>query len=205
MKKVLLSLASAGLLSWAAPARATSTVELTTEQLVDAADIIVHGTVAEVWSELEDDGLIQTRAQVEVGEVLKGDPGAATLVVEQPGGSYAGRTMVVPGTARFSPGEEVVLFLQESHGDIGLVGLRQGKFTVRLDPSTREPVVVRFAPPADRPYDHRFVPLPPPDRRVSLDELEARVRDRVAAGWDGQPIPGISIERLERVNGKEVR
>ena len=33
-----------------------------------------------------------------------------------------------------------------------------------------------------------------------LVDLEANINSRVATGWDGQVIPGTSIERLQRIN-----
>ena len=38
-----------------------------------------------------------------------------------------------------------------------------------------------------------------------MDDLIARIQDRLATGWDGKPIPGISAADLERVNRPERR
>ncbi len=66
-------------------AGATSLATLSTEQLTDAADAIVKGTVGSVWTELDDSGKCWTRARVEVEKTLKGAPGPQ-VVVSQMGG-----------------------------------------------------------------------------------------------------------------------
>lgn len=183
------------------PAHATTLVRLSTEQLVDASELIVHGTVVEVWAELDQVGAVWTRAQIEVTDVLKGDPETLTVIVDQRGGTYAGRTYQTGGAARFSVGEEALLFLETvESGHTVPVGMVQGKYTVQIDPHLRAPVVHRVSMPFGVDYDARFLPLPKADARVTLADLEETIQDRVSAGWDGEPIPGASSERLARIN-----
>ena len=182
-------------------ANATTMVHLSTDQLVDASDLVVRGTVTEVWTEPDAQGRIWTRAQVEVLDVLKGDADAEAVVVDQPGGDWGGMHTTVYSVARFSRGEDAVLFLeQSSDGRITPVGMFQGKFTVQLDPYSQVEVARQVLMPPNQRYDHRFLPLAAAPDRVTVDSLEAQVRDRVAAGWDGQPIPGASPDRLRRIN-----
>ncbi|MFT5685152.1 MAG: hypothetical protein ACI8RZ_006101, partial [Myxococcota bacterium] len=47
---------------------------------------------------------------------------------------------------------------------------------------------------------HRFIPLPPEDERVNTIDFEEHILTRVQTGWDGQPIPGVSAEKLSRIN-----
>jgi len=121
-------------------AGATTLAPLSTEQLTDAADAIVKGTVDAVWTEMDDDGRCWTRARVEVERTLKGAPGPEVVVSQMGGicGPLAGR---VESTARFSEGEEAYFFLEELNGYTGVVGMVQGKFTVRMDPATRHDIV----------------------------------------------------------------
>lgn len=183
----------------AAPAGATSMVPLSHAQLVDASDAIVRGQVVEVWVEQDSDGAVWTRAQIAVEEVLKGSPDLRVVVVDQQGGTYGAATTRVDGVARFSVGEDALVFLETlGSGHTVPVGMMQGKFTVRLDPYTRAALAQRFTVPSDRAYDHRFLPLPAADERLALTDFEAEIRDRVAAGWDGQPIPGADPARLRR-------
>ena len=61
-------------------------------------------------------------------------------------------------------------------------------------------MVVRASIPQDRHYDHRFLPHPPEHQQVMLDALVQRVQERLVNGWDGRPIPGVSSEKLARIN-----
>lgn len=177
-------------------ASATTVARLSTEQLVDAAEFAFVGTVVDVWTEVDARGLVWTRAQVEVERPLKGAPDT-TMVVEQAGGAYGGVTTHVDGVARFSVGERGVFFVSTRGDDrIQLIGMAQGKYTVRMDPYSRAEIVQRFTQPLDRPYDHRFIPLPSAEQRVLFEDFVQQVEDRVELGWDGQPIPGISPDKL---------
>lgn len=194
---LLLTLALAVL----APARATTMAPLTTPQLVDASDAVVRGTVTEVWTEPDAQGRVWTRASVVVQEVYKGDADATAVIVDQIGGAYGGKVTSVEGVARFSVGEEAVFFLETlGSGHTVPVGMFQGKYTVRLDPYSREEIVQRVIMPLRQSYDHRFLPLPDAELRLSLTDLEEQINARVIQGWDGQPIPGASTERLSRIN-----
>lgn len=211
---LLLALLSTG----GSPAEATSMIRLSTEQMVDASDAVVRGTVTDIWTEYTNDR-VWTYAQVEVTEVLKGDPGQDLLVISQPGGLWAHRQTTVAGAARFSLGEDAYFFVEhvssaaggaslpgatgegwENGGRTILVGMFQGKYNVQMDPYSRQEIVHRFAVGPHQEFDHRFLPLPPADQRLSTADFESRIRARVATGWDGQPIPGISSEKLRRIN-----
>ena len=181
-------------------AQATTLAKLSTDQLTDAAEIIVRGEVIDTWTEVDANGLVWTRAMVEVQQTLKG-PEQETLVISQAGGEYGGTRTVVVGVGRFSVGEDAVFFVSpRGEGRLQLVGMYQGKFTVRQDPYSRQLIVQRGTLDIQRAYDHRFLPLPPADQRLGLDALLDQVQDRVELGWDGQPIPGVSSDRLARIN-----
>ena len=186
-----------------APAAATTVAPLTVEQKVDASDLVVRGTVESVWTEQDDHGHIFTRALVKVTRVLKGEADVDDYVtVEAAGGVLENLQMLVPGSARYSVGEDTLLFLTDkpSRGVYGTVAMGLGKYTVRPDPLSGAPILVQFMLPQDKAYDARFLPTPPADQRVMLTAVEAQVLARVERGWDGQPIPGISNERLRSIN-----
>ena len=166
----------------ASPAGATSFREMTTDERVDAADLIVRGTVQEVWVERDERGALWTRSQVEVERVYKGDPSTETIIVDQLGGELAGVRMVMEGSARFSPGEEVVLMLaNRGQGRLVPVSMAFGKFTIRLDPYTQAEIVQQTLSPHHLPYDHRFLPLPEAKNRQPVAELERLISRRVEA------------------------
>lgn len=181
-------------------AQATSIATLDLAQLTDAADTIARGTVVEVWTELDEGGRVWTHAQVEVVSIFKGAD-TALMIVSQPGGEWGNRTTHVSGSARFSVGEDTHLFADHlESGRTVLVGMFQGKLNTQLDPYTRQHIVLRFPVAASRPFDHRFIPLPPADERVSVARFEAELVEQVHSRWDGRSVPGVSDAHLERIN-----
>lgn len=201
MKAFLRLTAVAFGLAVATPAPATTLAPLTTDQMTDASDTIIRGTVVSTWTMLDDQGHVWTRANVRVDEALKGAP-AATVTVESPGGVLNGVVYEVPLAARYDEGEEVFLFLTEkaSRGVYGTVAMYGGKYTVRVNPQGGAEMVVLFTLPYTKDFDARFIPHPPVGERLGLATLEAQVRARVDLGWDGQPIPGLSNDRLRQIN-----
>ena len=182
------------------PAEATTMVQLTRTQIIDASDIIVRGKVVEIWTEQSSDGTVWTRTQINVADTLKGEE-RATWIIDQMGGTWGETSTVVAGRARFSPGEKILLFAERlGNGRMIPVGMRQGKFTLRMDPYSQEMIAQRFAPGHHREYDHRFIPLPAAEDRELQVDLESDILDRLENGWDGQPIPGKSLERLHQIN-----
>ena len=206
MKRSLtVALLAACVASVSLSAEATTLVELNTHQMVDAADTIVRGTITEVWSEEDEKGVVWTRAQLEVTETYKGQTARNALVIDQMGGRFGRNVSTVVGAAKFSPGEEGVFFLERlGSGRVTTIGMSQGKFTLRLDPYSRRTIAQRYTPAPGQSFDHRFLPLPALDKRLFLDDLTETILDRVEAGWDGKAIPGTSIDRLKRINAKEM-
>jgi hypothetical protein len=163
-------------------AHATTFAPTTQEERIDAAELIVRGVIREVWAEEDASGMIWTRAQVDVQRVYKGKVNENTIIIEQLGGTYAGRTVRVDGVARFDVNEDVVLLLdRRKNGNLRTVGMTMGKFTVRLDPYSRREIVQQVQIPLERAYDHRFIPLPPEGERFALSDLEAKIQRRVEA------------------------
>lgn len=183
-------------------AQATTITPLSVEQMTDASELIVRATVQEVWVEKGSDDRVWTMAQLQVDQVLKGDTSTEFVVVSQLGGVHRNEFAMVSGAPRFSVGEDGVFFLETvAHGQrTSVVGWWQGKLTVRQEPHTGREMVVRFTMTQNTPYDHRFIPHPPADQRVYLDEFEQKVLERVEDGWDGQSIPGVSDDKLARIN-----
>ena len=164
-------------------AQATSLKKMTTVQMVDASDLIIRGTVAETWTELAENGVIWTRAQIDISRVYKGDSQLETIVVDQLGGHYAGVSMHVEGATRFGHDEDVVIFLDElTSGHISPLGMFTGKWTVRMDPYSQTEIVQRFTVGVNESYDHRFIPLPAREDRIFLSDFETTVIARVRVG-----------------------
>lgn len=187
-------------------AGATTLAPLSVEQCTDASTYIVEGRIEEVWTEIDPGGnKVWTRARVAVTTTLKGPDQPTTLIVDSPGGQYGDIDMYVPSTAVFSEGEDVFLFLNQGANRLTPVGLFQGKYTVRRAPGETRRHVMTWPVSKDTPFDARFLPHPAPEDRVYLDDLRNQVQDRLDLGWDGQPIPGLSPERLQQINTLERR
>ena len=183
-------------------AEATTMIPLSVEQMVDLSSTVVRGKVTNVWTEPDTTTQsVWTYAQVEVEKVFKGQTTTDILVLEQPGGVWGTTETIVEGVARFSVGEEGYFFVESlDSGRSVTAGMFQGKYNVIFDPYSRQELAVRFPVHPSRDFDHRFIPLPPEKQRLSVNVFEDQIETFVQDGWDGQAIPGVSLEKLERIN-----
>ena len=181
---------------------ATTMVPLNVEQMVDISNTVVRGTVTNVWTEPDSEtNSVWTYAQIEVEKVLKGQQETNVLIVEQPGGVWGSSETIVEGVARFSVGEEGYFFVENlDSGRSVTAGMFQGKYNVVFDPYSLQELAVRFPVHPKRTFDHRFIPLPTKNQRLAVDVFETQIETYVENGWDGQPIPGISMEKLNKRN-----
>jgi hypothetical protein len=176
------SLALAGALAALLPpsgADATTMPALTLEDLTLRATDIVQGTVTDLtprWS----DGFLMTDVTVEVTTCIKGACLADSVQVQVFGGTADGYVVEAAGSARYAPGEQVMLFL-EPVGGTGQVRLRTagmalGKFHVALAGDL--PVVERSLEGLELLGPAREVAVA--ENRLALDELERRIASVLA-------------------------
>jgi hypothetical protein len=133
------------LLASGSPIGATVVVPADLRELVAGSAWIVHGRVVDVRSEWRDgQRRIDSFVTLEVEESLKGRLGRrVTFLV--PGGQVGIYRSVMIGAPTFTPGDEVVLFLNARNSPIPYVlGLSQGVFRVVAGPDGRRVVT----PPA---------------------------------------------------------
>lgn len=109
--------AALALLGVVTPADATMAVLLSREELVRQSVTVARVTVGRSYTTESDDGRsIVTRTELTITQPLKGGEadtgGAKTIVLEQIGGTYNGKTQRVIGDALLSPGEDAVVFLR---------------------------------------------------------------------------------------------
>ncbi len=130
---------AACLLALTAPSPATglTVAPLTLEQVVAQASLVVHGHVVATASEPAPGwpGGVRTRVTVAVWEVAKG-PWLGDLPVVDfvlPGGTRGRLRTVVPGLPSFSPGDEVVLMLEDTAAGLTPVGFALGALHVSPD------------------------------------------------------------------------
>lgn len=128
------------------PVFATTFVPVPFSQTVKEADTIVRGRIGEShvdWSKTGGDGSkrIYTYYEIQVDEVVKGGIGnSKTVIMRQMGGEKDGVGMSIPGAAKFSPGEDVVVMLGAELSDQthDLMGLMTGKLQVLRDEKGQE-------------------------------------------------------------------
>lgn len=113
---------------------ATVVVSQSIEEMAQSAKVIVEGRVGQIQARWDEVGShISTYAEIALLRPLKGEATKAFLV-KQPGGVVDGVGQYVSGAARFSPGENVLLFLEPASDEPGVFivyALAAGKFTFR--------------------------------------------------------------------------
>lgn len=168
---------------------ATTIEPMSVECLTDiSSDVVVAHAVSSRSQWNAQHTMIVTYTEFAVDKRLKGSSGAV-ITVKQPGGSAEGYTQRVAGVRPWSAGESAVLFLRPSPSNDGafvVSGLMQGDFRVRrsvsgsavadngVDMSTKE---VGSEVESFNPSDRSLAPYR--GNRMSLDELQARVRTRI--------------------------
>ena len=144
------------------PASSAGTViPKTLDELTEAADYVVVGTVLSQESRLDDrTGMILTDTTIHVDEPIVGAPGS-TLVVTEYGGIVGGKGLAVPGLPTFRVDERVVVFACfDALGLLRTCGAQQGRLAVLLDEHAQS---TAFGDMAGQPI------------REPLDVLKARI------------------------------
>lgn len=116
---------------------------LSTEGLVQRADVIVVGKVTAMNSEWSSDrSRIFTRVTVSVDQHIKGATSVNSVTITVPGGEVDGIGEVYSHSARFKEDEEVVVFAaRDRKGQLQVVGGDEGKTTVRKEAETGRQLV----------------------------------------------------------------
>jgi hypothetical protein len=115
----------------AAAASAGASTKWSDQALAELSEAIVIGRVDAALSAWEPNGEIYTYVHLDVSDVLKGRLAPGRLTLKQLGGTVGDTTLTVAGQPAFSPGEEVLLFLEIRPRDRTLytAALWQGKWT----------------------------------------------------------------------------
>jgi len=120
----------------AGTAFATSVLRFETADLVERAEVIVHGRCVKKTARRGAHDDIVTEVRVEVFHMVKGGEGSpAEFEFTVYGGILDGRGSAISGAPAFERGEEVLVFLGPEN-DVGLrtaIGLSQGKYSVRIE------------------------------------------------------------------------
>jgi len=111
---------------------------MTTEELIQKADLVVVGKVAGLkagWN--GDKSRIFTTVTLDVNQTLKGDAGTGSVTILVPGGEVDGVGELYSHTAQFKKDEEVVVFAKkDKQGRLRTTGGENGKLSVRKDAAT---------------------------------------------------------------------
>ena len=161
------------------PARATSVIAPSFDDLVTKADCIVTGEVKDLRSEWTGEGAqrhIVTFVTLNVLRVLKGEA-ASPLTLHILGGTVGTKTMEIADAPVFRIGEREILFVRNNGRQfIPLVGIMHGQY--RLDD-------------ADHVADHAGRPLTRVEDIGAPESLESALRRRaVIAAGAGNGAPG---------------
>jgi len=188
----------------ALPAEATTMVELSEAELTYVADLIAEAEVEAVDAE-RDDGAIWIRSVVtlKLTHVLKGGAIEGDRVrVREIGGSLNGESTEIAGSALYTPGERVLVFLEwEDRGDdvmMRTLGMSQGKFTLVHEPDTGRDVMLKYVPRSGDRFDEAAVTLPAVRRYA--DEVEDTIVEAVAERHVPayNRLPGLPLWKDER-------
>src|SRR5438105_1573768 len=94
------------------PAKATSVVMLSDDELIQTSRVIVTGTVKTVFSAWNDEhNIIYTFVEVRPDHFLKGNLNTTRIVLKQLGGTAGASGMRVSGQPQFVRGQRVLLYL----------------------------------------------------------------------------------------------
>ncbi len=155
------------------------------------SDLIIVGTVRASAARLTQDGRrVVTDTEIQVSEVLKGKADGGSVVVMQPGGIVGDVGQRVDGTAHFTVGEEVVVFLDRRGTDrFAVTAMSQGKF--RVERSTDGKAV--FAVPQGGASAMIVDPLTQKEtsirlKSMSLNDLKTKIASALAAPAPAEPI-----------------
>jgi hypothetical protein len=128
-----------------APAGATVVLPAEMSDIVNGSQVIVHGRVIDVRSEITA-GLrsIHSFVTVAVNQALKGSPGP-TVTFRVPQGQVGRYRRVIIGAPEFRVGEEIVVFLTGRAPAMPTVfGLNQGVRRLRGDAANRRLVLATY-------------------------------------------------------------
>lgn len=167
------------------PVRATTLEKMSFARMTHAATVIVRARCvsnATAW----DAGEIWTFTAFDVLDTWKFPSQAQIpqqITVRLLGGTVGSLTSNVSGVPRFRPGEEVVLFLQQTpRGDLSVVSWQQGTFRIRRDPRngtetvTQDTAALAVFDPRTRRFEANGV------RNLPLGSFRQQVERAIGSG-----------------------
>lgn len=121
------------------PLSASPVALLSIDQLAAKSDCVIHGAVIGKSVQKDAEGRIYTQVRLHVQDVWKGKVQSNPFVIVHSGGILGSRRDSVSGGVHYKLGEEIVVFLAiNSRGEGVTLGMRQGKFRIWRDESTKQ-------------------------------------------------------------------
>jgi hypothetical protein len=148
-------------------------------EMLALADDVATGIVERVETVSTDAGAVETRATVDVVQVLKGQRGMNRLVLRQPGGTLGDLVVGVFGTTSLVAGEPVLVFgRRDRSGGHRPIATGLGVYPLALDAVRAASTVRRlFGPPAVVTEPFTFLGAPPASRWFEFDRgLDVQIR-----------------------------
>lgn len=162
-----LCLALAGIVS------ATTLEQLSVDKMIEKSASIVRGKVVSSVS-VQRGSLIYTTYRFQVTEQMKGSA-SGTFELSVPGGDYGKLRQNIPGAPRLLAGKEYVVFVWTSKSGINhIIGLSQGLFDLRTDPSGD--ILLKQATTDARMVDTQSREVDSKPVSLTLGELQRRVK-----------------------------
>ena len=158
---------------------ATTIRSFSLSELVHESAVVIQGKVLEQTPQWKHDkSAIYTDSTVQIQATYKGRIAQETIVVRQLGGIIDGIEMRVVGTAHIKAGEHVVLFLRTDGKKYFLVGMTQGKYTVKT--KNGQTVVTRNVSGIHQIHKMHRIGTPHHQKKsqnaMTLDALTAKIR-----------------------------
>jgi hypothetical protein len=143
MRVLVFAAVLVGVMSLVSPARATTMVSMSMQQLTEAAsDIVQAHAVSQVSEWNATHTQIVTITTFEVSQTLKGNA-SSNIQIRQLGGTVGHLTQSIMGDVTFRPQGEYILFLEPADGsNYRVVGMSQGAYPIYQDATTREARVI---------------------------------------------------------------
>lgn len=160
----------------ASPAFATIVTRMDLPALVQSSDVIVQGTVEQVYSQMDPQlHLIFTYASIRVDEAIKGASGRRSVLIRQLGGTVGALSLNIAGSPSFTAGEQVIVFLEtQNNGAYHVAGLSQGRFTIVDNVAVSDTSGLTLLDSNTKQLNDRVVV-----NRTPLDQFKSKIRELI--------------------------
>ncbi|MBI4515836.1 MAG: matrixin family metalloprotease [Deltaproteobacteria bacterium] len=177
------SLVLALVLAFGQRARATTFVMMNEQELAAQSVAVVTGSVTAIEARMEEtSGAIHTYIRIAPTEVIAGNLPEGEIVLREIGGELPGAVERVFGSAQYSLGERVLVFLSQNRdGTLRTTAMAMGKYTMRLGKHARMLTRSLGEGVAVMPRTGGRVVTDPAPENFNLDEFVQRVRESAPA------------------------